>query len=38
MEATIARIETHNPSLNALVFTDFEGARKEAAKAAKRCS
>ena len=33
MEATIARIERRNPSLNALVFTDFEGARKEAAKA-----
>ena len=26
MDATIARIEKRNPSLNALVFTDFEGA------------
>src|SRR5262245_3023063 len=33
MEATITRIEKRNPSLNALVFTDFESARKEAAKA-----
>jgi amidase len=36
MEATIARIEKRNPSLNALVFTDFDGARKEAAKAEER--
>jgi amidase/aspartyl-tRNA(Asn)/glutamyl-tRNA(Gln) amidotransferase subunit A len=27
MDATIERIEARNPSLNALVFTDFEGAR-----------
>jgi amidase len=33
MDATIARIETRNPSLNALVFTDFDGARKAAVKA-----
>src|SRR5262245_29547711 len=33
MDATIARIERRNPSLNALVFTDFDSARKEAAKA-----
>jgi amidase len=33
MDAAIARIEKRNPSLNALIFTDFEGARKEAAKA-----
>ena len=30
MEATIARIEQRNPSLNALIFLDFDGARKEA--------
>lgn len=30
MEATIARIEARNPSLNALIFTDFDGARAEA--------
>ena len=33
MEQTIARIEARNPSLNALIFTDFEGARAEARKA-----
>jgi amidase/aspartyl-tRNA(Asn)/glutamyl-tRNA(Gln) amidotransferase subunit A len=33
MDATIARIETRNPSLNALIFTDFDGAR-QAARAA----
>jgi amidase/aspartyl-tRNA(Asn)/glutamyl-tRNA(Gln) amidotransferase subunit A len=33
MDATIARIEARNPSLNALIFTDFEGARAEARKA-----
>jgi amidase/aspartyl-tRNA(Asn)/glutamyl-tRNA(Gln) amidotransferase subunit A len=33
MDATIARIEKRNPSLNALVFADFDGARREAAKA-----
>jgi amidase len=33
MEATIARIEKRNPSINALIFTDFDGARREAAKA-----
>ena len=32
-DATITRIEKRNPSLNALVYTDFDGARKEAAKA-----
>ena len=30
MDATIARIEQRNPSLNALIFIDFDGARKEA--------
>jgi amidase len=35
MQATIARIEARNPSLNALVFTDFEGAM-EAARAAEQ--
>jgi amidase/aspartyl-tRNA(Asn)/glutamyl-tRNA(Gln) amidotransferase subunit A len=33
MEATLARIEARNPSLNALVFLDPEGARREAKKA-----
>lgn len=33
MDATIARIEARNPSLNALIFTDFDGARGEAKKA-----
>jgi amidase/aspartyl-tRNA(Asn)/glutamyl-tRNA(Gln) amidotransferase subunit A len=33
MDATIARIEARNPSLNALIFTDFDGAR-QAARAA----
>ena len=33
MDATIARIETRNPSLNALIFTDFDGARTEAKEA-----
>jgi amidase/aspartyl-tRNA(Asn)/glutamyl-tRNA(Gln) amidotransferase subunit A len=33
MEAAIARIEARNPSLNALIFTDFDGARAEAKKA-----
>lgn len=33
MEAAIARIEARNPSLNALIFTDFAGARAEAKKA-----
>ena len=33
MDATIARIERRNPSLNALIFTDFDGARVEAKKA-----
>ena len=32
MEATISRIEARNPSLNAFVFTDFEGARAAVAK------
>jgi amidase/aspartyl-tRNA(Asn)/glutamyl-tRNA(Gln) amidotransferase subunit A len=36
MDAAIARIEKRNPSLNALIFTDFAGARKEAAKAEER--
>src|SRR4249919_1913215 len=36
MDATIARIERRNPSLNALVFTDFDGARREAARAEAR--
>ena len=36
MDATIARIEQRNPSLNALIFTDFDGARREAAKAEER--
>jgi amidase/aspartyl-tRNA(Asn)/glutamyl-tRNA(Gln) amidotransferase subunit A len=33
MEAFIARIEARNPSLNAFVFTDFDGARKRAKEA-----
>ncbi|MFO1070573.1 MAG: amidase [Geminicoccaceae bacterium] len=33
MDAFIARIEARNPSLNALVFTDFDGARADARKA-----
>lgn len=33
MEAAIARIEARNPSLNALIFTDFAGARAGAKKA-----
>ena len=33
MRATIARIEARNPSLNALVFTDFEGAIQAAKEA-----
>jgi amidase/aspartyl-tRNA(Asn)/glutamyl-tRNA(Gln) amidotransferase subunit A len=33
MEATIARIEARNPSLNALVFTDFDGAMAAAREA-----
>lgn len=33
MEAAIARIEARNPSLNALIFTDFAGARAGARKA-----
>jgi amidase/aspartyl-tRNA(Asn)/glutamyl-tRNA(Gln) amidotransferase subunit A len=33
MEAAIARVEARNPSLNALIFTDFDGARAEARKA-----
>jgi amidase/aspartyl-tRNA(Asn)/glutamyl-tRNA(Gln) amidotransferase subunit A len=33
MEAAIARIEARNPSLNALIFLDFEHARREAKKA-----
>jgi amidase/aspartyl-tRNA(Asn)/glutamyl-tRNA(Gln) amidotransferase subunit A len=33
MEATIARIEKRNPSLNALIFLALEDARREAAKA-----
>jgi amidase/aspartyl-tRNA(Asn)/glutamyl-tRNA(Gln) amidotransferase subunit A len=33
MEAAIAGIEARNPSLNALIFTDFAGARKAAAEA-----
>ena len=33
MDATISRIETRNPSLNALIFTDFDGARAGARKA-----
>lgn len=33
MDQTIARIEARNPSLNALIFTDFAGARAEAKKA-----
>ncbi len=28
VEATIARIERRNPSLNALVYLDFEGAKR----------
>src|ERR1700722_15700147 len=32
MEAAIARIEKRNPSLNALIFTDFDGAWKQRAK------
>ena len=30
LEATIERIEARNPSINALVFTDYEGARANA--------
>jgi amidase/aspartyl-tRNA(Asn)/glutamyl-tRNA(Gln) amidotransferase subunit A len=33
MDAAIGRIEDRNPSLNALIFTDFGGARTEARKA-----
>ena len=33
MEATIARIEARNPSLNALIYLGFEDARRDAAKA-----
>jgi amidase/aspartyl-tRNA(Asn)/glutamyl-tRNA(Gln) amidotransferase subunit A len=36
MDATIARIEKRNPGINALIFTDFDGARREAAKAEER--
>ena len=35
MEATINRIEARNPSLNAFVFTDFDGAMAAARKAEK---
>ncbi|MFL5258965.1 MAG: amidase [Hyphomicrobiales bacterium] len=33
MDATIARIEKRNPSLNAFIHVDFDGARAEAKKA-----
>lgn len=33
MDATLARIEKRNPSLNALIFIDAEGARQEAKRA-----
>ncbi len=33
LDATIERIEARNPSLNALVFLDTEGARERAAAA-----
>jgi amidase len=33
MDATLARIEQRNPSLNALIFLDPDGARKEAKRA-----
>ena len=33
MQTVIARIEARNPSLNAMVFTDFEGALRDARKA-----
>lgn len=33
VDAAIARIEARNPSLNAFVFTDFDGAREAARKA-----
>jgi amidase len=33
MDATIARIERRNASINALIFTDFQSARAEAKKA-----
>ena len=33
MDATIARIEDRNPSLNALIFTDFDGALSAARQA-----
>jgi amidase len=33
VETTITRIERRNPSLNALIYLDFEGARREARKA-----
>jgi amidase len=35
VEACIERIEARNPSLNAFVFTDFNGARKRAKEAEK---
>jgi amidase/aspartyl-tRNA(Asn)/glutamyl-tRNA(Gln) amidotransferase subunit A len=38
MDATIARIEKRNPGINALIFTDFDGARREAVKAEERLS
>ena len=33
LEATIARIERRNPSLNALIYLDFEGAKRAARNA-----
>src|SRR5690606_11123668 len=33
IEATIARIEKRNPSLNALIYLGFDDARREAKKA-----
>ncbi|HET7714443.1 MAG TPA: amidase [Bauldia sp.] len=33
MDATLTRIEKRNPSLNALIFIDAEGARKQAKRA-----
>ena len=38
LEATIERIEARNPSLNALVFLDFEGARAAAREAERAVS
>lgn len=36
VEAAISRIETRNPSINAMIFSDFDGARAEARAAEAR--